>query len=205
MNNIDNILLNMKMMNIIKDDDNMEYISNYNGIKIEMSRNDSNYTNNSKYIIFFKVFNLYGTLLTELRFDEFKALEILNLFGIQFIDEYCYNNGITTGYNDNINSFNDMTIKNIHIEALNIQLRGITNIDENNCYRNILFQINQLSVLDNSCCNMVVMMLSLQELSDLLYNLYYVSLLDINIDPIYDEEIDNIGVSLNLSLNNTDI
>lgn len=188
------LMMNLKLMNIIKDDDNMIWTSPYRDIIFEINRMENTMSEYfqeywGKYIISITVKNNLGTTITEIRFSELDAVRILDAM-TAFLE-------VREGYGDStiiyINPNNSM-LENYMFDLEVIPLpKNMMNDEEPLKDRDIRFNINVYSPFMGKICTLATMLLSGEELNNLAYSIFFVGLLDAEVDPDTGELVNEIG------------
>ena len=192
------ILSEMKFMNVIKDGDRMEWFSPFKQYKFEIHRSDNQlwYPEQyefSKYIISMKISDMLGVPITEIVFNEIDACRILDSMD-SFITDFEHQ------------TYSDMYIyastKNptlnthaIYLQRLNCYFpdddesnKNATNWDPvHNDIRDVLLQIKQFNPIQQTMIDVISIQISDEELYDLMYAIYFTSLIDITDLPAVQE------------------
>ena len=184
------LLSEMKFLNVIKDGNIMEWYSPFRQYKFEIQRSDNQlwYPEQyefSKYLISFKISDMLGIPITEVIFNEIDACRILDSMDA-FITQYEHQT-----YSD-IYIYTSTKNPTLSSHAIYLQRMDIVVPDEeeqtpyninwdfnHNDVRDVLLQIKQFNPIHQTMIDMVSVQLSDEELYDLMYAIYFVSLIDI--------------------------
>lgn len=184
------LLTEMKFLNVIKDGNIMEWYSPFKQYKFEIERSDNQlwYPEQyefSKYLISLKISDMLGIPITEVIFNEIDACRILDSMDA-FITQYEHQT-----YSDIYiyTSTKNPTLSShaFYLQRLNAyfpddddQNKNNQNWDNvNNDIRDILLQIKQFNPIHQTMIDIVSVQLSDEELYNLMYAIYFVSLIDI--------------------------
>jgi hypothetical protein len=187
-------LINMRIANIIKDEDEMKYIFPARDVYLDIKREDSNIPvpNGANYIITIGVYGIYGNKMFDIKTDEINMARIVDCIN--------YFNSELGGYGDSMDieiSPSDST----NFEFIYLSLTRLPGISQSEkLYSNgqeqynpyvqdtmdifdIKFEIKKYSKLYETLNVMYTTTLNTSSLDDLSYSLFFVSLIDL--DPAY--------------------
>lgn len=175
------VLMNMYLAGIIKDDEDMIWASPYKDIIFHISRVENQiayYRKNwGQYIIIIDIKNNLGTTITQLRFSELDAIRILDCM-TQFTE---WQSGSGESMIIQINP-NTLQMFNQYIDLF--RLPSIDAVDEEETiFRDIQLKINHYSVQHGLYVPLVTLNISDDELNDLIFKIFFVALLDVQMDP----------------------
>ena len=211
-------LSQMRITNMIKDNDYMEYIIPVDGTKFIINRYDTKYsTIGTQYLITTKVVNNLGTTLTEFRMSETDLLIILDNID-QFITSMSYDDEMPLYTNPSqgtmTNNMIKLTKKNINLDYdddIDFDTFGMVFPDHKfniaskpNCipeymvdnkhgdFRDILFEIYQYSPYHQNMVPIYNAYISESELHDLVFAYFFVGLIDIPLTEGGNETIERM-------------
>ena len=211
------IIMEMRLMNTIKDSDHMEYTIPVDGTKFYIDRYDTMYSGvGTRYLITTKVVNNLGTTLTEFRMNESDLLAILDNID-QFITCMSYSDEMPIYTNPSqgtmCNTMIKLTKKNIDLDYddINFDTFGMVFPDHKfniaskpNCipeyivdnkhgdFRDILFEIYQYSPYHQNMVPIYSAYISESELHDLVFAYFFVGLIDIPLTEGGNETIERM-------------
>ena len=196
-----NLLLNLKLDNIIKDGDHMIFKTPFNNYIFSINRYDSSVSTEygNRYIIDTEIYNNLGTMITRVRMNEIGVLCLLDNMNV-FLNNYDYQQA----YNTLISAFGigQTVLTNFNIKMTrtdsSFRLNEYVNIpaEINDIYNNEIREIS-IEIIENSPMNrssqvMAKFLLSDHEFSDLMYAYFFVSLIDIDFNEREECILDNI-------------
>ncbi len=192
------VLTNMKLCNIIKGEDTMIWYSPNKDFHIVINKYDNTLPFlGSKYIITLELYNNLNVKLYETKFNEIDAIRILNSFQ-SFLD--CEGQSYAN-FSIYLNNPSNPRLDVSYFFVQNIIRDDIDELDENNnlnedYYRDILFQWNIYNTFQEKIVNILNIYLKEEELMELCFDIFFVALLDTQLDPIYQNDIDNLALRL---------
>lgn len=194
------ILLEMKLSNIIKDDDNMEWRSPDKQFIFEIKRYDSMFSiDGSRYRIELIIKDILGVIITQISFSELDAIRILDSINVFLYDM------------DN-QTLSDMAI---YIDPNNGRLE--TNIlymirddilrsefynnpyyvnEMTGTYRDVKFELRKYSPYQETIIPILTFYISNEELNDFMFAIYFTCLIDIEIPTEYISSMEYIVQNL---------
>ena len=189
------LMMNLKLMNIIKDDDNMIWTSPYRDIIFEINRMENTMSEYfqeywGKYIISITVKNNLGTTITEIRFSEIDAVRILDAMTF-FLTEGSY------GYGDSMLIELNTSNSNLNYPYFNFEVVNYTPDsyieDDMLEERNIKFDVKINSPFYRKNQVLCTIFMNHNELNELIFDIYLISLSN---SSIPEEKINEISDDL---------
>ena len=194
------MLVNLKLQNTIKDSDTMEFYTPFNQYKFIINRYDSeiNFEYGNRYIIETEIYNNLGTLLTKSRMNESGILALLDNMNV-FLNNYDFRketNSINCNFGIELDFSSDI-IRLVRTDAsfrLNEYVDILPQIfdEANQEIREINFDIIKYSPIYKTPVNIVSFKLSDTEFKNLMFAYFFVSLIDIDLIPQDESKVDNI-------------
>lgn len=189
-------ILMMDTVGVISADDGIRWISPDGNYKFEVIRTDNQLwisDKSSNYIMTLRIYSSLGNMLTEIRYNEFDTVRIIDSAINGFLNEFYGNEESMSIY---INPSNPRLITHI------IQLDNI--FEDTPKYQaysydgkeieEIMVKILQYnSYPTETVIPIVLMRLSLDQFEDFIYKLFFCTILDIEIGPEYGQAMDIIG------------
>lgn len=164
----------------VYDGDNIMWTSPDNKYKFLIKREPAEfyiYATNSEYIITIKVVDaILGIPITEFRINEFSCVDILSKISLFPENYYCTGDTEVIYLNPN--------------NRLEGHIIYLTNIGEED--KDILFEIKQSSSVYNNIITLVTLKLSMEELADLCFYLFFECIIDLDIPEYLTNEMENI-------------
>ena len=190
-----------RLQNMIKDGDSMIYVTPFNQYMFCINRFDSNNPTmyGNRYIIETEVKNNLGTSITKFRMNEATVLSLLDTMDV-FLNCYDYNQ-----MNNNISFYCDAYQANMLTTVIqmhrtdnysileNIDMTDMTSPEnckyleyfdmKNDQIREITITLSQYSPVHSSIIPLINFKLSDIEFDNLMFNYFFVSLIDIDLSP----------------------
>lgn len=185
------LMIEMKIMGLIRGDEEMEWISPNREFKFIINRYENRLWNNEQnghYVITIDTANIIGVLITQIKFSEIDAIRILDS-----INNFLYD--MDGGYGESMTIYME-TPNNLRMENKIIYLERIIvdeekEYKENNIIRNIKFQILQYSSFHETLIPIITILVGTEELEDFAFKIFFYSLIDIDIPIQYDQQLEN--------------
>lgn len=201
------ILSQMKVANIIKDGDEMDWKSPFNQYNFHIERQDNQlwYPNGneySKFLISIKISDMLGIPVTELKFSEIDACRILDSMNsfIHDFEHQCYSDMyIYLSTKNPTLSYNMIYLQRLpaYFPDDDDQNQNYVNYDYNhNDIRDVLFQIKQYNPVHGNIIDLLSIQISDEELSDLMFGIFFCSLIDIEIPTGQESVVENVVQNL---------
>lgn len=164
---------------------NMTWISPNKDIRIEISRTNTNLKfSQSKYIIHLDCYNLMGIKIYSVSFNQIDAIRILD--AIQFFIEY--ESGYGDSYQIDLNPGNpNATQPTLFLERSNVEAQS-----PDGDYMDINFTIYEYNYTLGCMKPMVSTIVHDLALSELVYEIYFLALLDEEVPTQYMDQVENI-------------
>ena len=209
------ILMEMRLMNTIKDSDHMEYTIPVDGTKFYIDRYDTMYSGvGTRYLITTKVVNNLGTTLTEFRMNESDLLAILDCID-QFMTCMSYGDEMPIYTNPSqgtmCNTMIKLTRKDIGSEYYDLDVTDIGEMvfpdhkfniaskpdcipaylvdNKHGDFRDILFEILQYSPYHQIMVPIYNVNMSDSELHGLTFDYFFCGLMDTPLDEFQEDLI----------------
>lgn len=200
------LLLEMKLANIIKDDDSMEwrtpdnqfifYITRYNSTKINNPNLNISY-NDSRYIVELIVKDIVGVEINRVYFSELDTIRLLDSMNMFMFEFECQLYSDMSVYLDPNNGRLETNI--IHLLRDNIisysdnpyfvnEMRGIN--------RDIRFELRKYCPTQETIIPILTFYVSNEELTDFMFIIYFSILIDIEIPLEYISSIESVVQNL---------
>jgi len=194
------VLMNMYLQGVIKDDEDMIWESPYKDIIFHISRVENQigyYRENwGQYIIIIDIKNNLGTTITQLRFSEIDAIRILDCM-TQFTE---WGSGSGESMIIQINP-NTLQMFNQFIDLFRLPGVEYINNDGNEILRDIQLKINHYSPQHGLFAPLITLIISDDELNDLVFKIFFVALLDVQMDPDNEMIVDQLASRIVLGPN----
>ena len=190
------LLVEMKIAGIIKGDEEMEWISPNKEFKFLINRYENRLWNNEQdghYIITIDIINMIGVHIIQIKFSEIDAVRILDA-----INTFLYD--WDGGVGESMSIYIDPS--NLRLEHEIIYLERLRTNDMNDEYiethtiRDISFQIRQYSSFHQTLITILNLTLGTEELEELAFDIFFYSLIDIDIPTQYDQQLENFVQNL---------
>ena len=164
----------------VYDGDNIIWVSPDNKYKFLIKREPTEFyaTNSgSEYIISIKVIDaILNIPITEFRINEFSCIDVLSKISLFPENYYCTGDTEVISLNPN--------------NRLEGHIIYLTNIGEDD--KDILFEIKQSSSIYNNIITLVTLKLSIEELADLCFYLFFECIIDLDIPEYLNCEMESI-------------
>lgn len=198
-----NTLIQLKLMNMIKDGDSMEYVTPNKDFKFLIDRYDSAFSNTygNRYVIETKVFNMIGTCISTFRINESECIRLLDTLDA-FLNDidgsmFGYNLSMPLSPQQGTFNFNIFEVSRIpidleYIDTINQKYLITENYDD---IRDIVITFKQASV--SNPYHLVPLFnfnTSDAELKDFMFSYFFVGLIDLELDT-RDEAVINAVLS----------
>lgn len=198
-----NTLIQLKLMNMIKDGDSMEYVTPNKDFKFLIDRYDSAFSNTygNRYVIETKVFNMIGTCISIFRINESECIRLLDTLDafLNDIDGSMFGYNLSMPFSPQQGTFcyYIFEITRIHIDleyidTVNQKYLVTENYDD---IRDIVITLKQVSVTNpNHIVPVFNFNTSDAELKDFMFSYFFVGLIDLELDT-RDEAVINAVLS----------
>lgn len=194
------ILLEMKLLNIIKDDDNMEWCSPDKQFIFEIKRYDSMFSmDGSRYRIELIIKDILGVIITQISFSELDAIRILDSINVFLYD---MDNQTLSDMSIYIDPNNGRLETNILYMIRDDILRSefYNNpyyVNEmTGTYRDVKFELRKYSPYQETIIPILTFYISNEELNDFMFAIYFTCLIDIEIPTEYISSMEYIVQNL---------
>lgn len=194
------ILLEMKLSNIIKDDDNMEWRSPDKQFIFEIKRYDSMFSmDGSRYRIELIIKDILGVIITQISFSELDAIRILDSINVFLYD---MDNQTLSDMSIYIDPNNGRLETNILYMIRDDILRSefYNNpyyVNEmTGTYRDVKFELRKYSPYQETIIPILTFYISNEELNDFMFAIYFTCLIDIEIPTEYISSMEYIVQNL---------
>lgn len=194
------ILLEMKLSNIIKDDDNMEWRSPDKQFIFEIKRYDSMFSmDGSRYRIELIIKDILGVIITQISFSELDAIRILDSINVFLYD---MDNQTLSDMSIYIDPNNGRLETNILYMIRDDILRSefYNNpyyVNEmTGTYRDVKFELRKYSPYQETIIPILTFYISNEELNDFVFAIYFTCLIDIEIPAEYISSMEYIVQNL---------
>lgn len=189
------IMLEMKVMGMIKGDEKMEWVSPNNEFKFVFNRCENTLWNNDQdghYIITIDVYNIVGVNILQLKFSEIHAMIILDSI-----------NSFLFGMDEQVGSniYISIGCPNLKLEYKYLYLEWLYMNINDNTDQNILFEIRQYSSNNENMITMLSMVVSKALLEEFAFELFFYTLIDIELPFKYNDQLENTIQNLYIERN----
>lgn len=185
-------MTNMKIMNLIKDSDEMQWFTPYKDFIFNISRRENQLWScldgQGKYIIDIDIKNNIGINIMKISFSEIDAIRILDSMS-QFLT---FGGGFGESMTIYINP-NNTRLESPVFEFYRVILPDNQLVEEGGSNRDIRFKINQYSMVYRTDINLFTTFINEDELNELIFDIFFVGLIDIEFEQVeLNHELDNI-------------
>lgn len=185
------LMIGMKIMGLIRGDEEMEWISPNREFKFVINRYENRLWNNDQdghYVITIDIINMIGVHIIQIKFSEIDAVRILDSINTFLYD---WNGGSGESMTIYMEAPNNLRMENEIIYMERILVDEEKEYKENNTIRDILFQIRQYSSFHETLIPIVTTVLGTEELENLAFQIFFYSLIDIDIPMQYNQQLEN--------------
>lgn len=182
-------MMNLKLANIIKDEEDLVWESPFRDIFFHISRVENTigiYKETwGRYIITIDVKNNLGTTITQIRFSELDAIRILD--SMTAFTEWGGGSGESMYIQINPNT------TQLYDHIFYLQRLNLPEYPDDQIIRDIKFDVNSYSKMHGQMVPLTTILLCDEELNDLVFKIFFVALLDVQMDPDNEEIISQLA------------
>ena len=189
------LMMDMRIMNIIKDDNEMEWISPHKDLIFTVTRTENQLwcaeENQGKYVININIKNNLGVNIIDIKFSEIDAVRILDCISTFLVDfDACSGTSMTVYINPNGTRLECPIFDMIRINSSQFEMYDE---ESEEFSRDINFSVKQYSSIYGTIVNICNVLINDDELENLAFTIFFVGLIDLDVPDELRWEIDNIA------------
>ena len=201
------LLLEMKLANIIKDDDNMDWTSPDNQFMFTIKRYDTTFgidnpnliisNEDSRYLIELSIKDIVGVEIIKIYFSELDTIRILDSMNTFLFDFECQTYSDISIYLDPNNGRLETNIIYLLRDDINPYYNNPYFVNEmRGINRDIRFELRKYCPTQESIIPILTFYASNEELTDFMFIMYFCILIDLDVPPEYISSIESIVQNL---------